>query len=369
MKRILTRLPFRLLLPALALLMALSPFSASISSQPAAAQDGPTPVVSEVRGGTANIVFTQGNQPGVDDTFAFDPSVTLVDGVYHMAYVTRVGETDPLTISYATSEDGLNWTPFEGNPVLTATGEGYEATSVASPVLWRAEEGPWYLFYSGLRNLGINIGDAVFMATADAPQGPWQRIENPIILPGDTRRWDSQKVAAEAIFRTEEGLRIYYSGLPRFAVGMATSEDGETFSKYDDPATDSVQVRGTDPVLDIGNITDWDGGAAFNPGIIRTEEGWLMFYQGVTGGAMTSNTDMGVGLAYSQDGINWTRYEDNPVVLPEPDDSIQAVEAVQEDGFIRLYLTVFPFVEPGTFPDEGDLVGYISVAEVVVTWE
>ena len=69
----------------------------------------------------ANPVLTS-NKSGVWDLEMGTPCV-LFDGVeYKMWYTGADGVYS--SIGYATSPDGVTWTKYHGNPVLTATGRG-----------------------------------------------------------------------------------------------------------------------------------------------------------------------------------------------------------------------------------------------------
>jgi len=78
-------------------------------------------------------------------------------------------------------------------------------------------------------------------------------------------------------------------------VGYATSPDGVTWTR----------VTGTY----VMNVTsgDWDDTHVWNPSVVSIDTGYLMAYQGYTGSYNE------IGLAYSSDGVNWFKSEDNPL--------------------------------------------------------
>lgn len=86
-------------------------------------------------------------------------------------------------------------------------------------------------------------------------------------------------------------------------IGLATSADGLTWEKFNDPtndATDSLFAE-SDPILLSG--PGWDASATWTPNVLRDENGWMMIYNG--GGNL--------GVAFSEDGLLWSKYEDNPI--------------------------------------------------------
>jgi predicted GH43/DUF377 family glycosyl hydrolase len=64
-----------------------------------------------------------------------------------------------------------------------------------------------------------------------------------------------------------------------------------------------------EPVLEVGEAGAWDSAAVSSPSVIRTDDGFVMYYTG-TDDAPTAR----IGMATSEDGINWTRSENNPIL-------------------------------------------------------
>jgi hypothetical protein len=113
------------------------------------------------------------------------------------------------------------------------------------------------------------------------------------------------------VLKTDEGYVMYYSAAQGM-VGRATSPDGITWTKYDDPATTERIFDSSDPVLRLGETGEWDSQQSWGAGVQLTERGWEMVY---TGGARLDGVYRAqIGYAYSDDGINWTRYAQNPIV-------------------------------------------------------
>jgi sucrose-6-phosphate hydrolase SacC (GH32 family) len=94
---------------------------------------------------------------------------------------------------------------------------------------------------------------------------------------------------------------------------MATSTDGGTWTKYDDPATTDKPLMDSDPVFQPGENGAWDAGWVHQPRVFQTPNGWIMIYRGTSD---TRGSVMKLGLATSQDGIHWDRFEGNPIFKP-----------------------------------------------------
>ena len=313
-----------------------------------------------------NPIFDAGAQIGVDEDAVMDPYILEYDGLYHMFYVSRAEPTSPLAISYATSEDGLVWDRFEGNPIFEADGTGFDFTSVLSPAVL-VEDGTWMMYYAGLQNIGIAFGDGIGLATASDPTGTWERLDEPLITVGGVREWDANKIGVDAVFATDDGYMLYYTSNQgnSIAVGLATSTDGITWEKYDDPTTDDRKYVNSDPVFAPSERGNWDDGGVNNPAIRRTDDGFEMVYLGFTNrpGVTAQFFDNPFGYAYSEDGIHWTRYEGNPLWISPTE------VAAANPSFFVTGESVYILYTLQEQTNRGPIGGRIDRAELIVTSE
>ncbi len=60
------------------------------------------------------------------------------------------------------------------------------------------------------------------------------------------------------------------------------------------------------------NHEPWCRVSLYSPAVVRTDDGYRMWYCGNSSGTRTN--DMDIGCADSPDGVNWTPYEKNPVL-------------------------------------------------------
>jgi hypothetical protein len=68
-----------------------------------------------------------------------------------------------------------------------------------------------------------------------------------------------------------------------------------------------------EPVLSAGSIRDWDFYPPDVSSVLRTDEGYVLYYspmQNINPDATTYNQKDGFGRAVSPDGIHWTKYDD-----------------------------------------------------------
>ena len=123
---------------------------------------------------------------------------------------------------------------------------------------------------------------------------------NPILGP-TLSGWDSEFALAPTVLFDGSTYRMWYVGgnATAVAIGYANSTDGFTWRKY------------PDPVLSPGSAGSWDSSAVGLGSVIWNGTLFLMWYRG--GNSMTF-ANGAVGLAFSRDGISWSKYSANPVL-------------------------------------------------------
>jgi hypothetical protein len=157
-----------------------------------------------------------------------------------------------------------------------------------------------------------SVSTTLLRATSPALSGPWT-VEQTLSLPQAKRTVRMQGVCGPGgvPHRTQEYI-LYLpqtNGGCRWGIGRATSADGVTWTKFNDPANDGQNLyRNSDPVLSAGPPGSWDY-VVISPVLLQDEQGWQMFYGVGRGGSHTS-----IGYATSEDGIVWDRLSDAPVL-------------------------------------------------------
>jgi len=248
-----------------------------------------------------------------------DPgAVIYYDGQFHMFRNAFQGWPAPVQIDYMTSADAITWTEVNDHPVLTTDDVPFaKVAALASSVIVQ-DDGTWVLyFYMWNTRAGSRGEGQIGRATTNDPSGIWTVDPEPVLTAGSAGSWDEQQVNSPAVLKTADGYVMYYAGYDQAGntsgkIGMATSEDGIIWAKYDDPTTTDAPFAESDPIL----IPDegWEGKFVNQPRVLHTDDGWVMLYR--ASGAVPAK-DMGVGLATSDDGITWTKYSSNPVFKPQ----------------------------------------------------
>ena len=273
------------------------------------------------------------------------------DGLFHMfhnGFRTWPGDS---VLRYSTSTDGLNWEAASDQPVFTTAEVDYAEVMMAVSSGLVLEDGTWVLYFFTWQTLSIQYGPGeIGRATASAPTGPWTPDPEPILIQGSAGEWDSGQLSIPSVVQLGDGtFRMVYTASDEsgfMQIGMATSDDGIVWSKYDDPSTTEAPYAESDPVLLAGESGEWDDNAVYQPNIILTSDGWVMVYKSF------SSRGSDIGIATSDDGFIWTKFAANPILRS------QDVPAARGFGLPELLLhdeTAFLYIPVGTSALNTDL--------------
>lgn len=259
-----------------------------------------------------NFTFTGSNPTIAHETSKFiNPGAVLYhNGQYHMFPNMFSSWPGEIGVGYYTSADGLAWEAASEGPVFHSSQAPYADPGADVSSVYVTDDGTWVLIF---HTVGGSGGSVIGRATASAPTGPWTADPDPILEPGPSDAWDGRDVTWPNVIRTEGGFVMYYTGansFGRLGTGRAASPDGLTWTKYDDPATDDPPFAASDPIFPGTSEGDgaWESGETQRAEVQAVPGGWVMVYAGA---ALNRR-----GLAFSRDGIQWTRYAKNPIITP-----------------------------------------------------
>jgi len=192
------------------------------------------------------------------------------------------------------AQDSLPWYRYPGNPVLDVgvTPAWDDGMAGVSAVIFH--DNMYRMWYEGNDENGIGY--------ATSPDGIfWIRDSaNPVLTHGPDSAWDGGSISNASVVYAEGMYKMWYMGLDTThdsRIGLATSPDGIFWTK------DS-----TNPVLDLGPAGNWDDHEAMHPWVIYENGTYKLFYNG------HDDTLQRIIYAHSQDGIDWTRYNDHPML-------------------------------------------------------
>lgn len=240
-----------------------------------------------------------------------DPGGTIYyDGQFHMFHNAFTGWPAAVEVMYSVSDDGINWTLAQEEPVFDGTDLDYVGVAALASSVIVLEDGTWAMYFYTWDDYSWPVSaSSIGLATAPSPFGPWTAMQRPILTPGKSGEWDELAVRTPSVVSTEDGYVMFYGGFQESLshIGQAFSADGLTWEKYDDPSTTEAPYAQSDPVFS-GMGTGWDKANVYQPRVRQTEDGWVMLYTGAN--RINGNSlQQGHGLAYSKDGAEWQRSE------------------------------------------------------------
>jgi len=191
----------------------------------------------------------------------------------------------------ATSQTSFH--EYPGNPVIPNFAGGgyslrpcvlYDSTANVFRMWFTAKSygGPWSIYYA------ISL-DGVSWFTY---------VRDPVLTGGDAP-FEKDGAVYAAVMRDGDQYRMYYNGVSGCcgtAIGLATSPDGITWTK-----------SAANPVL-TPDEGQWDSMIGACHALYFDGQQYFLYYEG------RLNDFPQLGLARSLDGVNFTKYEANPVI-------------------------------------------------------
>ncbi len=137
----------------------------------------------------------------------------------------------------------------------------------------------------------------------------WQMSSaNPVLNPSDEPTtdlcgWYNQAVWYPWVVKDGAAFKMWFTGTNTDGedrIGYATSSNGESWTIQQTPVFEPSSTPGS-----------WDYGGVWHHCIVKDGAEYKMFY---TAYETTAGSDDRIGLAYSPDGLTWTREAANPIV-------------------------------------------------------
>jgi predicted GH43/DUF377 family glycosyl hydrolase len=197
-----------------------------------------------------------------------------------------------------------NWT--KKGMVLNVGSEGaWDDYYVAfSSIIYDSTTSTFKMWYTG--GQGISDGKIGYATSIDGED--WTKYENnPILETGPADAWDDSHVGFPSVVVVGNTYHMWYAGGPdqtTLEIGYATSSDGIVWTKYEN-----------NPVIEVGAVDSWEETWVYLPSVNIIGSTFHMWYAGAKGDPIDYVPWVEqVGYATSLDGINWTKYANNPVL-------------------------------------------------------
>ncbi|MEA1898086.1 MAG: DUF2341 domain-containing protein, partial [Bacteroidota bacterium] len=164
----------------------------------------------------------------------------------------------------------------------------------------------FYMYYNNPLASSTSDGDATFLFFDDfegSGTENWTRYPGNPVLSYTPGTWDASDILFPNVIKIGIEYYLYYSGSTD-EVGLATSPNGKDFTKI------CSGIGGTSKVLAKGTSGEWDDDYAWGHAVVYHNSTFYMFYTGRDDATGTED----IGVATSSDGINFSKYANNPIL-------------------------------------------------------
>ena len=182
------------------------------------------------------------------------------------------------------------------NPIFNGA-QSWDDLAVINPTVIY-EDGAYKMWFGGR-----NVGYPIQIGYATSQDGIlWEELPAPVLTVGSAGEFDSQDLKSICVLHDENEYKMYYtatnsSAMPR--LGLATSSDGITWTKY-----------AQNPILELGDAGSWNEYRSHNAAVVKGNDLYYLWFTG-----SNTNSEVGIGLAYSTDGISWEEDQQSPVIM------------------------------------------------------
>jgi hypothetical protein len=230
---------------------------------------------------------------------------------------------------------------YQDRPIVPHGPAGSWDAQFTDPGAAVYHDGLYHMFHNGFVGWPAPVGVA-YSTSADGFQ--WTRVQEEPVFVGDDLAYVGLTALASSALVEDDGAWVLYFYTWDENRWPAATKIGRATA----PAPQGPWTADAEPVLLQGSAGEWDDYAVRAPSVVRTAEGYIMFYSGYT------RQQGRIGLATSADGIHWTKYDDpataeapyaasDPVFLPGETGAwdrghvFQPRVAATAEGFVMLY--------------------------------
>jgi predicted GH43/DUF377 family glycosyl hydrolase len=246
-----------------------------------------------------NPVVVTGTAGSWDAITVADPAV-ISDGTTYKMWYSGSDDIFPSddfssSIGYATSTNGITWTKYSGNPILTGSDGSWDTSLGIAGVVFDGTT--YHMWYGGFGG-GLNGAIGYVTSTNGIT---WTRYSgNPVLQLGPPGSWDASWIVCPCVISDAALYKMWYTGVDNdgtYSVGYATSANGITWTKYSG-----------NPVLQSGPPGSWER-LVLCPDVVLNGTIYRMWYAG-----QDADGTQRIGYATSPDGVSWTKSPSNPVL-------------------------------------------------------
>ena len=204
-----------------------------------------------------------------------------------------------LYVSWGQTVGMHKWIDYYKNPILQKKQSPLSPNVIALPKILY-DNGLYKMYYQNVFD-----GAKALIGYSESTDGyKWNFPFSGSVSPTDSSYygWDSYTRGIGPVIKIGERYFLYYYGFENqyslWQIGLATSFDGNHFTKRSEPV---IKATDTERLLVAGDI-------------LKVDNEYFLYY--TYGDASSGSYIKGISLAVSNDGVNWERYPQNPVLIP-----------------------------------------------------
>ena len=246
-------------------------------------------------------LFTGGGKDSWDQKIRERGFILKEDGTYHMWYTGFGPDSKALALGYATSADGIHWTPYPNNPIFK---ESWTEDMMVIKV-----NGTYHMFAEGENDVAHRL--------TSTDRINWTDHGSLDIRKADGTPLSEGPYGTPTAWKENDTWYLFYERND-LGIWLATSKDLNVWTNVQD-----------EPVLAMGPEAYDKYGLAVNQ--IIKHNGW--YYAYYHGTAYEDWSEWSTNVAASKDLLHWKKYPKNPIMEENRSSGI----LVPEGNNYRLY--------------------------------
>ncbi len=202
------------------------------------------------------------------DTVFLSFDIIRKDSMYYMWYAGLDKKTNTSCVGFAWSTNGLNWTKNPDPVLMPGKVDDWDAAGIKGATV-HFDGFHYHMWYNG--NDSVNWIGRIGYATSDNGFHWKKHPANPVLDVGGPGTWDEYGISIYSVNFNGSCYEMWYDGFDKIntQVGYATSVDGVNWIK-----------SSNNPVLEVGELGNWDTWIARMPTVVSNDSNYLMWYYG-----------------------------------------------------------------------------------------
>lgn len=222
---------------------------------------------------------------------------------------------------------------YSTEPVVAHGEEGAVDSWLTDPGALFYHDGLFHMFHNGLSGWPAKAG--VFYSVSESGRDWTRMTEEPLFMLSDIEYVSYTGLVTSGLVAEDGSWVLYFYTID----GPSWPLPGGAIGRLTAPEPTGPWTADEDFLLQPGGEGSWDDFAVREPSVVQTENGYRMYYAGVT-----QNQSM-IGLATSEDGKSWVKFTDATLEDPAFAESAPILMGSREGGSWDAFNVMQPRVQ------------------------